>query len=141
MRFFTTPQNLLPAPRHGRSLQAAIAFKTPRLLHQRMQTSNERITGRRGDAAVVLPVLGHVDVAFVAPVFTPAERKRHEEQTVRCVQLETVTAAKGGGGKCSPVLHDPKLLSIRVLFFVAVSHDQNAVVQLLAAALLLKIDS
>lgn len=43
--------------------------------------------------------------------------------------------------KQSPVLHNPKLLSIHVLSFVAVSHGQHAVVQLLAAALLLIIDS
>lgn len=136
MCFFITPQNLLLLwPKHR--LQLAIAIKTPTVQHLHVQTSNQRITGRRGDPAVVLPVFGHVDVAFVAPVFTPA-RKRHQAQTVRCAKLETATAAKE---KHSPVLHNPKLLSIHVLFFIAVSHNQNAVVQLLTAALLLKIDS
>lgn len=40
-----------------------------------------------------------------------------------------------------PVLDDPILLPIHVLSFKAVSHDQHAVVQLLAAALLFIIDS
>lgn len=44
------------------------------MLRQSVQTSNERIAGRRGDPAVVLLVFGHVDVAFVAPVFTPAKK-------------------------------------------------------------------
>lgn len=36
-------------------------------------TSDEGITGGRGDSAVVLPVFGHVDVAAVAPLLPPAE--------------------------------------------------------------------
>lgn len=59
------------------------------LRHQSVQTSNEWITGRRGNPTVVLPVFGHVDVAFVAPLFTPAV-KQHQEQSVRCLQLAPV---------------------------------------------------
>uniref|UniRef100_A0A0E9XXM5 Uncharacterized protein n=1 Tax=Anguilla anguilla TaxID=7936 RepID=A0A0E9XXM5_ANGAN len=63
-----------------------------------------------GDAAVVLPVLGHVDVAFVTPVLTPA------------------------------VLDNPELLSVNILALETVAHNQHPVVKLLAAAVLLIID-
>lgn len=82
-----SPAKASPWPKH--CLQPAIAVKSPIVLHQSVQTSNEWITGRRGDPAVVLPVLGHVDVAFVAPAFTPAV-KQHQQQTVRCVKFASV---------------------------------------------------
>lgn len=41
----------------------------------------------------------------------------------------------------SPVLHNPVLLSIHILSLEAITHHQHAVVELLAAAFLLIVDS
>lgn len=37
-----------------------------------MEPLDQRVTGRSGDSTVVLPVLGHEDVAIISPLFTPA---------------------------------------------------------------------
>lgn len=44
-----------------------------------MYVSHQRVTGSCGDAAVVLFVFGHVDVALHSPFLTPAEIEKQEK--------------------------------------------------------------
>jgi len=56
------------------SRPTAVENKTPETLwcYNTRLCSDQRVTGCCCNATVVLPVFSHVDVAFVAPVFTPA---------------------------------------------------------------------
>lgn len=42
---------------------------------------DDGIAGGRCDATVVLPVFSHLDVAFVAPLFTPAANKEKNKRS------------------------------------------------------------
>lgn len=112
------------------------------------QKLDQRVTGRCGNSTVVLPVLGHSDVALVSPVRTPAAGAQ-DTRSVCCQSSHKSTSLSNQWPfsflLCSladsPVLHNPVVLSVLVNALVSVTHQQHAVVQLLTAAVLVIVDS
>lgn len=104
-----------------------------------MQLLNQRVTGRCRNPTVVVSVSGHVDEALVSPLLAPAAQGQ--------AMVRSVMGFKHSGRETaafhvhSPVFDDPVSLVFHVLSFESVTHQQHTVVQLLAAAVGLVVDS
>lgn len=91
--------------------------------------SDQWVTGHAGDAALVVLVPGHQDVALVTPSLTPATQT-HIRVNIHSCNVSDLPPNLTLMRSFLPVLDQPVVLTV----VRAIAHSQDAVIQVLTAA-------
>lgn len=101
-----------------------------------LTASDQWVAGHAGDAALVVLVPGHQDVALVTPSLTPATQT-HIRVNIRSCNVSVLPPNLTLMRSFLPVLDQPVVLTV----VRAVAHNQDAVIQVLTAAMWLVIQA